>query len=30
MLEKAYKGKKDWYMDSQEAIRLRVIDQIIE
>jgi len=30
MLEKAYKGKKDWYLDSKEAIKLGVIDEIIK
>jgi hypothetical protein len=29
MLERAYKSKKDWYITSDEAIRLRVIDEII-
>ncbi len=29
MLEKAYRGKKDWYMSSEQAIKLRVIDEII-
>jgi ATP-dependent Clp protease protease subunit len=30
MLEKVYKGKKDWYMDSREALKLGVIDEIIK
>jgi len=30
MLEKVYKGKKDWYMDSGEALKLGVIDEIIK
>jgi ATP-dependent protease ClpP protease subunit len=30
MLEKAYRGKKDWYLSSGEAIKLRIIDQIIQ
>jgi len=30
MLERIYKGKKDWYIDTQEAIKLRIIDQVIE
>jgi ATP-dependent protease ClpP protease subunit len=29
MLEKAYRGKKDWYLNSDQAIKLRVIDEII-
>ena len=29
MLERAYKSKKDWYITSVEAVRLRVIDEII-
>jgi ATP-dependent Clp protease protease subunit len=29
MLEKAYKGKKDWYISSDQAIKLRIIDEII-
>lgn len=28
-LERIYKEKKDWYMDSEEAIKLKVIDEII-
>ena len=28
-LERIYKAKKDWYMDSIEAIKLKVIDEII-
>ena len=28
-LERIYKAKKDWYMDSNEAIKLKVIDEII-
>jgi ATP-dependent Clp protease protease subunit len=29
-LEKIYKAKKDWFMDSEEALRLSVIDEIIK
>lgn len=29
MLEKAYRSKKDWYITSEQAIKLRVIDEII-
>ena len=28
-LERIYKAKKDWYMNSNEAIKLKVIDEII-
>jgi ATP-dependent Clp protease protease subunit len=28
-LERVYKTKKDWYMDSEEAIKYKVIDEII-
>ena len=28
-LERIYKTKKDWFMDSTEALRLKVIDEII-
>lgn len=30
MLEKVYKGKKDWYISSEQAIKLKVIDEIIQ
>lgn len=29
-LEKIYKTKKDWFMDSTEALKLKVIDEIID
>jgi ATP-dependent Clp protease protease subunit len=29
-LEKIYKAKKDWFMDSEEALKLNVIDEIIK
>jgi len=29
MLERIYKAKKDWYLDSEKAIKLGVIDEII-
>ena len=29
MLEKAYRGKKDWYITSEQAIKLKIIDEII-
>jgi len=28
-LERVYKSKKDWYMDSNEAIKFKVIDEVI-
>jgi ATP-dependent Clp protease protease subunit len=28
-LEKIYKTKKDWFMDSEEALKLKVIDEIL-
>lgn len=28
-LERIYKTKKDWFMDSEEALKLKVIDEII-
>jgi hypothetical protein len=28
-LEKIYKTKKDWFMDSEEALKLKVIDEIV-
>ena len=28
-LEKVYKGKKDWFIDTDEALKLRIIDEII-
>lgn len=28
-LEKIYKTKKDWFMDSDEALKLKVIDEIV-
>jgi ATP-dependent protease ClpP protease subunit len=29
-LEKIYKTKKDWFMDTEEALKLHVIDEVIE
>ena len=29
MLEKAYKGKKEWYLTSEKALKLKVIDEIL-
>lgn len=28
-LEKIYKGKKDWYIDTNEALKLKIIDEVI-
>jgi ATP-dependent protease ClpP protease subunit len=28
-LEKVYKTKKDWFIDSDEAIKLKIIDEIL-
>jgi ATP-dependent protease ClpP protease subunit len=28
-LEKIYKGKRDWYIDTEEALKLRIIDEVI-
>jgi hypothetical protein len=28
-LEKIYKGKKDWYIDTDEALKLKIIDEVI-
>jgi ATP-dependent Clp protease protease subunit len=28
-LEKVYKGKKDWFIDTDEALKLKIIDEII-
>lgn len=28
-LERVYKGKKDWFIDSSEALKLKVIDELI-
>jgi ATP-dependent Clp protease protease subunit len=28
-LEKVYKGKRDWYIDTEEALKLRIIDEVI-
>jgi ATP-dependent Clp protease protease subunit len=28
-LEKVYKGKRDWFIDTDEAIKLKVIDEVI-
>ena len=28
-LEKIYKTKKDWFIDSDEALKLHVIDEVI-
>lgn len=29
-LEKVYKGKKDWFIDTEEALKLKIIDEIIQ
>ena len=29
-LEKVYKGKRDWFIDTEEAIKLKIIDEIIQ
>jgi ATP-dependent Clp protease protease subunit len=28
-LEKVYKGKRDWFIDTDEALKLRIIDEVI-
>lgn len=28
-LEKVYKGKKDWFIDTKEALKLKIIDEVI-
>jgi len=28
-LEKVYKGKKDWFIDTDEALKLKIIDEVI-
>jgi ATP-dependent protease ClpP protease subunit len=28
-LERVYKGKKDWFIDTDEALKLRIIDEVI-
>lgn len=28
-LEKVYKGKRDWFIDTEEALKLKIIDEVI-
>jgi hypothetical protein len=28
-LDKVYKSKKDWFIDSDEALKLKIIDEIL-